>query len=369
LAGAAVLVAAVEALVAGHSLDLTRQDNWEWRLSGRASIREAPGAGVLAFGSSVVRLGVIPRVIEPAVGTPVYNLGLCAGPPPASYFLLRRALEAGARPAFVLVEFHPLTLTRDAWHTAAFWPDLLSTRETLELAVAARDARFAGAMTLARFLPSLKDRYEIRARVLAALKGEHKETRTGVLSLLRNVRQNSGALVIPSRGDAERQGPRAEEVTLRPGSWTPSALYESYVQKFFKLARRHGVRVVWIIPPVSPALQALREANGTDAGYHEFARREAARHPGVIVLDGTRSGLEGMAFFDSEHLDRGGASRWSAALAAALRDLSEGRFGADHWVKADIPRAAGAGDGVEDYAQSLRAVGQIIATGSAPLRR
>ena len=70
-AGAVVLVLGVESLIAGHSLDLTRQDNWEWRLTGRATARDATGAGVLAFGSSLVKLGVIPRVLEEAVGRPI----------------------------------------------------------------------------------------------------------------------------------------------------------------------------------------------------------------------------------------------------------------------------------------------------------
>ena len=177
LLGTVVLVAACERSVARHSLDLTAQANWEWRLSARAARdRSRPGA-VLGFGSSLMKLGVAPGVIEEAVGRPMTNLGLCAGPAPASYFLLRRALEAGARPSAILVEFHPMVLTRGPWHAAEFWPDLLDTREAVEYAYEAGDAPYLARICLARAFPSLKDRHGVRQAVRSALAGEGSPTR------------------------------------------------------------------------------------------------------------------------------------------------------------------------------------------------
>src|SRR5947209_3764488 len=97
--GMVVAVAACERFTARHELEFMRQDNWEWRLSARAASEYVKTADVLCFGSSLVKLGLAPKVIERATGGSVYNLGMCACPAPASYFLFRRALESGARPS------------------------------------------------------------------------------------------------------------------------------------------------------------------------------------------------------------------------------------------------------------------------------
>jgi hypothetical protein len=367
--GAVVFAFGVETLIARHTLDLTRQDNWEWRLTGRSAARNSAGAGVLAFGSSLVKLGVIPRVLEAAVGMPAYNLGLCAGSPPTSFFLLRRALESGAAPAYVIVEFHPLSLTRDPWHTAAFWPDLISTRETLELACRERDARFLGAMTVARLLPSFKDRFEIRARLCGALRGEVTSGRAGILALRHNIAKNRGALVVPRRQGAASHGPSAEEVALRRGAWRPNGFNERYVESFLSLAESRGARVFWIIPPVTRALQELRERNGTDTAFRAFARRCAGRHRGVTVIDGTRSGIADGSFIDGEHLDRDGAACWSTAIASVLRAEARGECGPDRWVTVVAPTSGVLAEDVVDYAQSLRAVERLVGNRTTGERR
>src|SRR3954447_19333208 len=86
LLGFLMLAAGIEWSMARHDLTFTRQDNWEWRLSARASRRAGTSSAILAFGSSLMKLGFAPRVIERELGLSAYNLGLCAGPAPASYF-------------------------------------------------------------------------------------------------------------------------------------------------------------------------------------------------------------------------------------------------------------------------------------------
>ena len=94
------LVMMIEWTLAGHDLDFTAPWHWDWRLTGVASNRpgRVEGRDVLLFGDSLVKFGLIPRVIEHESGKTVYNFGLHTGQASSSYFLLRRALDSGARP-------------------------------------------------------------------------------------------------------------------------------------------------------------------------------------------------------------------------------------------------------------------------------
>ena len=371
LAGAFLVIVATEAVVFRHALDVTRQDNWEWRLSGHAASREATSAGVLAFGSSLVKLGVVPQVLEPSVGRPVFNLAVCAGSPPSSYVLLRRALDAGARPSAVVVEFHPLALTRDAWHTASFWPDLLSTRDTLELAWSMRDAPFLAAISLARSLPSLKDRHGLREALRSNLRGDHSTARQGVLALIRNVNRNRGAMMVSSAGISIPPAIPAEEVTAASREWRCSAWNERYVRKFLALARENGVGVVWLIPPVSPTLQDLRERSGLDARVKSFAQRWVGRDTRLVVVDGSRAGFDPRHFLDSQHLNRDGATLWSRVIARTLGDMVRNNQKGPRWVRASIARGSpvAAEIEIEDYGQSYRTVRRTAGLHAPEVRR
>src|SRR5262249_35519035 len=105
LLGMVGLIIAVESFVARHDLDFTPWGSAAWSASPEAARREAPSCEVLCFGDSLVKLGVLPRVIEGVTGKRAYNLSICAAQAPASYFLLRRGLEAGAKPSAILVDY------------------------------------------------------------------------------------------------------------------------------------------------------------------------------------------------------------------------------------------------------------------------
>jgi len=359
LIGFLVLAGGVERFVARNALDFTRPDNWEWRLNGRAAVREARSAGVLALGSSVVKQGVVPRAIAPAVGRPVFNLGMCAGSPPASYFLLRRALDAGARPKTVLVEFHTGMLTESPWLTSVYWPEILDLRDSLDLALAARDARLFGAVTLARLLPSVRDRYTLRSAVLGALQGNDPSERVGALAVRRNVRTNLGAKLAPPR-----PGGATAPLPGEADSWACTPLNDRYIRRFLDLTARHGVTVVWLLPPVRPDLQAKREANGVDAAYKAYACGLLARYRHLAVVDATRSGFPADSFIDGQHLDRRGALALSAGLAGVLRDASRGLLSPGLWLPLPAPTGAAApvAVAVEDMAESNRAVRRGLIT-------
>ncbi len=97
LIGMLALVAAFERKVDHAAARFMSWIELDWRIVGRDATTKAVGSDVLILGDSMLKFGVAPRVLEQTTGHSVYSLALLDGKPAASYFLLRRALAAGAR--------------------------------------------------------------------------------------------------------------------------------------------------------------------------------------------------------------------------------------------------------------------------------
>ncbi|HEV3121033.1 MAG TPA: hypothetical protein VGY53_03985, partial [Isosphaeraceae bacterium] len=102
------LVGLVEGALAERELLLATAVTANSRFAAQMAQREGPACGILAFGDSQVKCGILPAVLEDRLGLRAFNLAILASPPPASYFLLRRALGAGARPAAIVVGYMTL---------------------------------------------------------------------------------------------------------------------------------------------------------------------------------------------------------------------------------------------------------------------
>lgn len=353
LLGTLALVLAVEGALASRALDLSRPEGWEWWLSGQASRRQPRRDAVLVFGSSMVKQGLIPRVVGRPLGRPAYNLALCAGPAPASYFLLRRALDSGCRPAAILVEFHPGGLTAGHALYSAYWPHLLGFRELADLAWSARDPGFFAGAAVARALPSARDRDEIRAQVLAALRGESRSQRPYNVALRRNIRANRGAKVIPKNPQYRGEVAPHLRASLLATPWACTPVNAVYVGRFLALAESRGIPAFWLLPPFAPGAQADRERAGLDASYRQFARGWQARFPGLVVVDGLRTGYADSTFTDAMHLDWQGACSLSADVADVVgRHLARGTPG-PRWVALPGYRERAVDVPLEDFARSV----------------
>src|SRR3954470_14253421 len=103
LLGMLGLIGLVEAGLGRHEVDFKTGWHWEWTVNGRASKRRAAEFPVLCFGDSQVNHGIIPAVLEGKTGHKTLNLALSGGQTTTSYFQLRRAIEAGAKPRAVVV--------------------------------------------------------------------------------------------------------------------------------------------------------------------------------------------------------------------------------------------------------------------------
>ena len=95
LLGMIALIAAVEGSLAAHRIDFATPWTEDWRFSAWAAREKSPGCDVLCFGDSLVKYGVMPRVIEARTGLKSYNLATSGGTMPTAFFLFRQALDAG----------------------------------------------------------------------------------------------------------------------------------------------------------------------------------------------------------------------------------------------------------------------------------
>jgi hypothetical protein len=323
------------------------------RFKGQFVHRKAPGREVLCFGDSMIQYGVLPKVIERTTGRRGYNLAVQAGPAPASYFLLRRALESGARPSTIVANFAAKFLSDRPWHPGLSypWPDLLELDEAIELSWVMRDPDLLARVLVDRCLHSCKNRYEIRASILAALRGEPTINQEVISMLWRNWNQNDGAQA--KAKTAYREAPIPHASLADEGSWTCAPSNEHYVRRFLDLAAQHRITVYWLITPLSPTTQELWHRTGNDARFARFVRSYLERYPNLVVVDARHSGFEPSVFIDGIHLDRDGA----IALSTGLAEILPGGPGRPHagprWMELP-PYREPAGDApVEDVAKSV----------------
>ncbi|HWE37493.1 MAG TPA: hypothetical protein VG406_13065 [Isosphaeraceae bacterium] len=352
------LVAVIESAIARGELACTSPWAQDWRQTGRAARGESPGRAILCFGDSLAKFGVHPPTFEARLGHRAYGLALGAGTAPASYYLLRRALGAGARPEAVLVDYEPHILADDPRASSRLWPELLTPGEAVDLAVTTRDASLLAWTLVAGLLPSARDRFEIREALGDALRGEPSPRGLLVLAHWRNWQKNlGGQLMAPnSKYHGEPDSLVGANRILYPKSWEWNAVNVRYVRRFLALAARRGVPVFWLIPPAAPELQRRRERSGADAAFEAFVRAIAADFPGVTVLDARRSGYVASRFIDPIHLDRDGALAFSDDLADAVgRRLAEHGNG-PRWEALPAYRARPTSGRFEDLEQSALAL-------------
>ena len=358
------IVMAIEWTLAGHDLDFTAPWHWDWRVIGKAATRpdRVKGREVLLFGDSLLKFGVMPRIIQQGSGKSTYNFALHTGQTSSSYFMLRRALRAGAKPSAIVLDLTPHMLMHAPEINKHLWPELLTAEESFDLARTMRSPDFFASIMLARHLPSYKERYDIRANLMAALQGRSVSRRHEIPMYRRNWKVNDGAQLM---GDSPAPAIDVEQWTNSLSSrWSPHPVNVAYLDRFLALAASKQIPVYWLLPPILPSIQARTEATGFDAGYSAFVRDVHARFPGTIVVDARHAGFAPDLFMDGAHMNRRGALKLSAALAEVLRDpISTSESG--RWVALDLDRVRGGEMPIEDVFQS----GMALQAAGAATRR
>src|SRR5262249_33353899 len=132
LAGMLALIVGVEFWLQVHPNLSTPAELWDCRTSVQAARTAAPGCEALGRGDTLFKLSVLPNVLSSRSGRPAYNLGISGSQPPTDYFLLRRALESGARPSAILVGHSTRALQLAPYFSVEHW-SLLEWRDCAEI--------------------------------------------------------------------------------------------------------------------------------------------------------------------------------------------------------------------------------------------
>ncbi len=352
--GMLALVMVVEWGLGRRERDLTTMWAAAWAEAGRAAAGdEAKGADILFFGDSQVMQGVAPKVVERESGRRAYNLAVFNGMAPSSYFLLKRAVESGARPSAVCIDGgllwdDPKKLTR-------LWPELLDAGELIDLAATMGDAEYGLELLLAKALPSVKMRHEVRAAAEGwRTAGDRPANRHVIAHHVRHWRVNAGAHVRPADQIGE---PDADGTLVRTGyapGWSIDRANAAYVERFLALAEAKGSAVYWLIPPVRAEVQTLQDRGGLSAGYEGYLRGLQARFSRLVVLDGRRARYPREALADLTHLNRTGTCVFSAGVGEALA-----RGGEERWVT--LPEWTGMpSEGLLAEVEDFRETGRVL---------
>lgn len=332
LIGALALILAVEGWLgrspavpeAGSRLDAS------WRTAVECASGPEAGAEILTFGDSLIKLGILPRVLESRLGWSSYNLAVLGGGPPTSHVLLRRVLDAGHRPRLIVVSFSPLLLGMDPRTNLDWWCRLLDARERVELAWRSRDARFAapllveGALASRGFAGAFRDLVGLSA--LTTLRGGERMEPDELRTLLRNWQINRGAQVAP-RQFVPIAGALPRPFNGPDWTWQPHPAHAEHVARFLELARQRGIPVYWVLTPADALWLERNTRAGTVSSYRRFVESQAARFANLTVLDGQRTSWDRALFRDPIHLNRDGAVRLSLAVAESIgRDRARDRY-------------------------------------------
>ncbi|HEY2154483.1 MAG TPA: hypothetical protein VGH33_02560 [Isosphaeraceae bacterium] len=348
LIGALGLIVAVElgmARAGRMNASLTAAD---WRRVGPAATgRAATEAEVLCLGDSQVKTGVAAVALEARLDRTAYNLGMMAATPAGSYFVFKRALDAGARPRAIVLDAAEPQLWSYAYRdNVADWAELIGPAEALQLARDDRDPGLFGLFMAHYLVPSIRRRLDLRQALGDAL-AEHVRTPNVPWDpvIHRQLTRNRGGLVFSPLRPKDRPDPWPDgalpgdvaRLWYRTGPFAhPTNLV--YMEKLLALAESRGIAVLLLVAPIHPGTLAQRERLGVDMPYLAWLRGLVERHGNVTIVDGRHSGYDYHVFIDSCHLDAEGNAALSEALAEVIAARLEGSGAEDRWVA--LPRFA-----------------------------
>jgi hypothetical protein len=283
-------------------------------------VARAQGRAVLCFGDSLVKTGVAPRVLDQHGAGPSLNLACLGARPAFSYFLLKRAIDRGASPRAIVVDFHASQIHGDPLLDFEGLADVLDPLETLSYARTCRDPMMYAWMTAYQALPSLRSRANLRSAVVERLAGRpiagyDVKTRP----VFETWDREGGAHLLDVGGEEGRDGRFSDERLVSTlGPWYCHPANAVYIKKFLDLAARRRIAVYWLLPPIHPRLQARSDASGDTDRYDRLVRSAERAYPNLIVVDARRSGFSPGWFSDGNHLRATGARRFSALVADAI---------------------------------------------------
>lgn len=331
-AGMLVLVTAIELLIGNNPFRVETFLGVNTRFVRKSLARESPRCDILCLGDSLVKDGVQPRVLEQRLGRKAYNLAVPAALALETYFVVRRLLARGARPAALIVDFDPFALATDPRIIAPDVAEMLSPVDSCQLGWAAGDANFGGSLLTACLLPSARCRLRLHrdlAEVL--LDGRYHSRDRSMWRYWQSWRANQGSQAMVRKPGARDPIFDPDHAHDAGQPWTPNPVNCEFVIHFLEATERSSVPVIWLLPPLCPVHQRVREKWGVDEAYAAFVRSLSDRFQHVTVIDARHAGYPATVFTDMTHLDWQGGY----ALTAGLADLLAGSdWQRSRWMKA-----------------------------------
>jgi hypothetical protein len=356
------LIVVIECFVGRNWLDFSDPVSLSWRFSAEAARTDAAGSQVLCLGDSLVKHGLIPSVIEAESGLRTLNLSAARAPTLMTYFLFRRALDAGARPDAIIINAKPAVLIGGPEFNARYFQEVLTLRECAELFQISRRSSFMMSMLVGRLLPSLRGRLEVRSNLLSALGGQTDRLHDMNRTLWRNWTVNGGAHVADL--DLRYDGKVTPEVARRMQTdiFHVDKMNAEAIERLLQLAAKQGIPFFWLLTPLTAELQAFRDRSGSEAAYERFVRSAQSRYPQTMtVLDARRGDFPPRFFVDATHLNGRGAIALSRAVATVLEaELGQSKPPTPpRWItlRPSVDRSDVIALGLEDVEHSKRIVG------------
>ncbi len=358
--GAIAMILAVECFVSHQWLDLTDPVSLSWRFSAGMVRAESTRCELLCLGDSLIKHGLIPRVIEEETGRRTTNLSAARAPALLTYFLLRRALEMGAQPEAIIINAKPAVLLADPEFNGRYWQEVLTARECLDLAGMTSRA-FILRTIVGRLLPSLRARLEVRSNARAVLQGEAAAIPVINRVLWRNWTVNGGGNVASVRAGMVEESETEIEHRLHPELFYVDRTNAAGLHGLMRLASDRNIPVFWLLPPISPDLQERRDRSGAEVGYEHFIQSFMDKYPRILtVLDARGRNYPLSLFADRTHLNGRGAVALSRAVSTAIVPILAltAHPQPPLWLplRLDLDRPLTSGDDFEDIDQSRRIV-------------
>ncbi|MDX2035741.1 MAG: hypothetical protein SFX72_03745 [Isosphaeraceae bacterium] len=320
--GTLVLIALVESALGGMRLEIAPPPTLSWIASDDATRSGLGPIDVLCLGDSLIKHGLLPLEIERLIGKPSFNLAVSAAQPPTTEAMLRHALDRGARPSAIVIGYSPDMLLGGPSASVRNYPEILGPLELIDLAREARDRDFGTEAIIGSLLPSVRARFELRAMIASTVLDPKRERDREVTAsmLLRNWSLNRGAQFTPERPEYRGEVSEADIERLSARRFWCNRLNMKAIERTIRLATDRGIRVYWLLCPVTPALREVRVASGSESKETAFVEGFLGRFPGLTVIDARESGLPSDCFVDPIHTSGRGALRLTKAAAAILAD-------------------------------------------------
>ncbi len=320
----------------------------ELQLAWKAAHYQAPGRDVLCFGDSLIKLSLIPQVFEKTAGLSCYNLAVSGSQTPMSYLLLKRALEAGARPKAILVEFMPSLFRLPPTHNLSRWSYVASLSDAAEMAWRENNRVLFDRVLLNKTLTSMEARMEIRRILQRQLLGPQSAP-DEVPMYRRHWIKFDGAQIMP-------ENPTLTEQDFDPASWANgfyphwyvNRVNRAYLLKFLDLANASNIEVYWLLPPIMPSVQDLCEKSGFAARQTAFLKALQKRYSRLAIIDGRMADYDEKVYMDPNHLGRSGAYVYSEEIGALMRERLSERGERTAWVSLPPYQARSVDVAIED---------------------